>query len=41
MSGWAFFFVLIGVVSLTMQLFRIVDYIERPARRSQRRYSMR
>ena len=37
MSGWTFFFVLMGVVFLTSQLFRIVDAIERPARRTHRR----
>jgi len=37
MSGWTFFFVLMGVVFLTSQLFRIVDAIERPARRAHRR----
>jgi len=34
MTGWTFFFVLVGVTSLTSQLFRIVDAIERPARRA-------
>ena len=28
---------LVGVVFLTAQLFRVIDYIERPARRSRRR----
>ena len=37
MTGWSFFFVLMGVASLTAQLFRIIDAIERPARRSRRR----
>lgn len=37
MTGWSFFFVLMGVASLTAQLFRIIDAIERPARRSSRR----
>ena len=32
MSGWTFFFILVGVVFLTSQLFRVVDAIERPAR---------
>ena len=36
MTGWSFFFVLIGVAFLAAQLFRIVDAIERPARRSRR-----
>ena len=30
MTGWSFFFILIGVSALTAQLFRIVDAIERP-----------
>ena len=37
MAGWSFFFVLMGVASLAAQLFRIIDAIERPARRSRRR----
>jgi hypothetical protein len=37
MTGWSFFFVLMGVASLTAQLFRLIDVIERPARRSRRR----
>ncbi len=37
MTGWNFFFVLMGVASLTSQLFRLIDFIERPARRSRRR----
>ena len=37
MTGWSFFFVLMGVASLVAQLFRIIDAIERPARRSRRR----
>ena len=40
MSGWTFFFVLVGVVFLTAQLFRIIDAIERPARRSHSRRAM-
>lgn len=34
MTGWTFFFILVGVTSLTSQLFRIVDAIERPARKA-------
>ena len=30
MSGWTFFFILVGVVFLTSQLFRVIDAIERP-----------
>ena len=37
MTGWSFFFILVGVVSLTVQLFRIIDAIERPTRRAHRR----
>jgi hypothetical protein len=37
MTGWAFFFMLVGVTSLTAQLFRVIDYIERPVRRHHRR----
>lgn len=41
MTGWSFFFVLIGVAFLAAQLFRIVDAIERPARQSHRRAVVR
>ena len=37
MSGWTFFFILVGVVFLTSRLFRIIDAIGRPARRHSRR----
>ena len=37
MSGWTFFFILVGVAFLTSRLFRIIDAIERPARRHPRR----
>ena len=33
MSGWTFFFILVGVVFLTSQLFRVIDAIERHDRR--------
>ncbi len=36
MTGWSFFFILMGVSALTAQLFRIIDAIERPAQRSRR-----
>ncbi len=36
MTGPTFFFVLLGASVLTAQLFRIIDVIERPARRSRR-----
>ena len=41
MTGWTFFFVLVGVVFLTAQLFRIIDAIERPAQRHHRRAAVR
>ena len=37
MSGLTLFFILVGVAFLTSQLFRIIDAIERPARRHSRR----
>ena len=37
MTGWSLFFVLVGVAFLTAQVFRLVDAIERPARRTTRR----
>ena len=38
MTGLEFFFIVLGISSLTAQLFRLVDFIERPARtRSTRR----
>ena len=37
MTGWSLFFVLVGVAFLTAQVFRLVDAIERPARRRRRR----
>ena len=37
MTGWGFFFMLVGVAFLTAQLFRVINYIERPARHSHRR----
>ena len=33
MTGWAFFFTVLGITVITAQLFRIIDIIERPARR--------
>ena len=41
MSGWTFFFVLIGVVFLTAQLFRVIDAIKRPVRHSRHRSAVR
>jgi hypothetical protein len=40
MTGWTFFFMLLGVVSLTSQIFRLIDAIERPARRHPHRKAM-
>ena len=37
MTGWTYFFIILGVAFMTMQLFRVIDAIERPARRSHRR----
>ena len=37
MTGWSFFFIALGVAFLTAQLFRVIDIIERPARRPHRR----
>ena len=37
MTGWTFFFMLLGVVFLTAQIFRLIDAIERPAHRRPRR----
>jgi hypothetical protein len=37
MTGWTYFFIILGVAFMTMQLFRVIDAIERPARRSRRR----
>ncbi|WP_256404905.1 hypothetical protein [Oscillibacter hominis] len=37
MSGWTFLFILIGAAFLTVQLFRLIDLIERPTRRRVRR----
>ena len=36
MTGWSLFFIVLGVAFLTAQLFRIIDAIERPARRRHR-----
>ena len=40
MTGWSFFFIALGVAFLTAQLFRVIDIIERPARRPHRRRAM-
>ena len=36
MTGWTFFFILVGVVFMTAQLFRLIEYIDRPSPRSRR-----
>ena len=36
MTGWTLFFTLLGAAILTAQLFRFIDLIERPARRSRK-----
>ena len=36
MTVWSFFFTLMGVATLAAQVFRVVDYIERPARHPRR-----
>lgn len=36
MTGWTLFFTLFGAAILTAQLFRFIDLIERPARRSRK-----
>ena len=41
MSGWTFFFVLVGVVFLTAQLFRVIDAIERPSRHTRHHSALR
>lgn len=41
MTGWTFFFVLVGVVFLTAQVFRVIDAIERPAQHHRRHTALR
>lgn len=41
MTGWTFFFVLVGVVFLTAQVFRVIDAIERPAHHHRRHAALR
>lgn len=36
MSGWTLFFTILGVAILTAQLFRLIELIERPARRARK-----
>ena len=33
MTVWTLFFVIVGIVVVTAQVFRVLDAIERPARR--------
>ena len=33
MTGWTLFFVVVGIVFVTAQVFRVLDAIEQPARR--------
>lgn len=35
MTGWSLFFIIVGTAFLTAQLFRLIDLIEHPRRRSQ------
>lgn len=41
MTGWTFFFILVGVVFLTAQVFRVIDAIERPAQHHRRHTALR
>ncbi len=41
MNAWSFFFILIGVCFMTAQLFRVIDMIEHPRHRSNRRSAAR
>ena len=41
MTASGFFFVLVGVASLTAQLFRVIDAIERPVQRRRSRAAAR
>lgn len=34
MTGWTLFFLIVGVAFLTAQLLRLIELIDRPARRS-------
>lgn len=40
MTGWTLFFVVLGTAVLTAQLFRLIDLIERPSRRSRRGFAL-
>ena len=41
MTGWTFFFVLVSVVFLTAQVFRVIDAIERPTQHHRRHAALR
>ena len=41
MTGWTFFFVLVGVVFLTAQVFRVIAAIERPTQHHRRHAALR
>ena len=36
MTGWTLFFVVVGIVFVTTQVFRVLDVIEQPTRRQRR-----
>ncbi len=36
MTGWTFFFILVGVAFLTSRFFRVLDFIDRPTHRPRR-----
>jgi len=36
MTVWTLFFVIVGIVVVTAQVFRVLDAIERPARRQRK-----
>ena len=37
MTGWNFFFTLMGISFMTAQVFRLINVIEQPSRRPRRR----
>lgn len=41
MTGWGFFFMLVGITFLTAQLFRVINYIEQPSQKHPRRAAAR
>lgn len=40
MTGWTFFFIVLGIAVLTAQFFRLIDLIERPSRRSRQEIAL-